>query len=175
MTADTSGIHAEHPFTDPPEERDPVRQFRGRLVAPVTIVTAGRPGAPVGMTISSLMVAEGLPARTFFLVGSATDLYEAIEDTGRFVVHALEDRHREASDVFAGIRPSPGGMFAGVDHVDGDYGPELTDAKSRLYCRFAGGSETTFHVLATGLVERVEVADLADPLAYFRGRYRRLD
>ncbi len=174
MTADRSGIHDEHPFADPPEERDPVRQFRGRLVAPVTIVTAGGPGARVGMTVSSLMVAEGLPARAYFLVGSATDLYDAIVASRRFVVHALGAGHREVSDVFAGLRPSPGGMFAGLDVVDGPYGPELAGIPNRLYCKYAGGDEATFHVLATGVVERVEVADLPDPLVYYRGRYRKL-
>ncbi len=174
MTADRSGIYADHPFADPPEERDPVRQFRGRLVAPVTIVTAGGPGERVGMTVSSLMVAEGLPARAYFLVGSATDLFEAIEKTRRFVVHALEARHREISDVFAGLRPSPGGMFAGVEAADGPYGPELGGLPNRLYCKYVGGEESTFHVLATGVVERVEVDDLAEPLVYFRGRYRTL-
>ncbi len=174
MTADRSGIHDEHPFVDPPEERDPVRQFRGRLVAPVTIVTAGSPGERVGMTVSSLMVAEGLPARAYFLVGSDTELYEAIVSTRRFVVHALEQHHREASDVFAGLRPSPGGMFTGRDVVDGPYGPELPGMPNRLYCKYVAGDEATFHVLATGVVERVEVADLAEPLVYFRGRYRTL-
>ncbi len=173
--SDRSGIHDEHPFATPPDERDPVRQFRGRLVAPVTVVTAGPPEERVGMTISSLMVAEGEPSRAYFLIGSATDLFYAIEETGRFVVHVLDESQREMSDVFAGLRPAPGGMFTGLDVDDGPYGPEIAAAPTRLYCIYAGGDEATFHVLATGIVERVEVADLPEPLVYFRGRYRRLE
>ena len=31
-------IHEEHPFATPAELRDPVRQLRGRLAVPVTII-----------------------------------------------------------------------------------------------------------------------------------------
>ncbi|HLA66452.1 MAG TPA: flavin reductase, partial [Acidimicrobiia bacterium] len=71
-------IHDEHPFTDPEGVRDPVRRFRGRLVAPVTIVTAGAPADRTGLTVSSIIVAEGDPSRIYFLCGTGTDLWEAI-------------------------------------------------------------------------------------------------
>ena len=167
-------IHEEHPFATPPQDRDPVRRFRGRLAAPVTVITSGAADARTGLTVSSLMIAEGEPARVYFLVGPATDLYDAIRVTGRFVVHVLEDRHRELSDRFAGLRPSPGGLFAGLDVVDGAYGPELPELGSRLYCRHESETECTMHVLEAGIVEDTVIDELDDPLVYFRGRYRRL-
>ncbi|HUF15041.1 MAG TPA: flavin reductase, partial [Acidimicrobiia bacterium] len=54
-------IHNEHPFTPGPEERDPVRRLRGRLAAPVTIVTSGAGDHRAGLTVSSLFVVEGNP------------------------------------------------------------------------------------------------------------------
>lgn len=172
----TGGIHEEHPFATPAEDRDPVRRFRGRLVAPVTIVTSGAPDARVGMSVSSLMVAEGLPGRAYFLVGATTDLFYALTETERFVIHALESSHRELSDRFAGIRPSPGGMFADLPVTDGEYGPEIDLLPNRLYCRYVGGDESsTYHVLAAGIIDDVAVRDMTDPLVYFRGRYRHLD
>lgn len=168
-------IHDEHPFATPPEDREPARQLRGRLVAPVTIVTAGGPGARAGLTISSLIAAEGEPAHVFFLVGTDTDFYDVMEATGRFVVHVLSDADRDAADVFAGLRPSPGGVFAGLEVVDGDYGPELQRFATRAYCRFDGGTRETYHLLARGAIDRIELSDLADPLSYFRGAYRHLD
>ena len=167
-------IHEEHPFATPVEDRDPIRRFRGRLAAPVTVITAGDPATRTGLTVSSLVVAEGDPARVYFLLGQATDLYDAIRDTGRFVVHILEDGDRELGDRFAGLRPSPGGLFAGLDVVDGDYGPELPALGSRLYCRHESEVECTVHVLEAGIVEETAVHDLEAPLVYFRGRYRRL-
>ncbi len=167
-------IHEEHPFATPAEDRDPVRRFRGRLAAPVTVITAGGPEARTGLTISSLVVAEGDPAHVFFLIGPDADLFDAINETGTFVVHILEDRHRHLGDRFAGLRPSPGGLFAGLDVVDGRYGPELADLATRLYCRHESGTEYTVHVLESGIVEESAVHELVEPLVYFRGRYRRL-
>ena len=167
-------IHEEHPFATPVEDRDPVRRFRGRLAAPVTVITAGEAGARTGLTVSSLVVAEGEPARVYFLLGQATDLYDAIRDTGRFVVHVLEDDHRELGDRFAGLRPSPGGLFAGLEVVDGAYGPELPELGSRLLCCHESEAECMVHVLEAGIIEETVVHELGDPLVYFRGRYRRL-
>jgi 3-hydroxy-9,10-secoandrosta-1,3,5(10)-triene-9,17-dione monooxygenase reductase component len=172
---DQGGIHDENPFQTPINERDPVRRLRGRLAAPVTIVTAGGPEHRAGLTVSSLMVAEGDPARLYFLVGSTTDLYYAIEETGRFVVHICEQRHRDVSDVFAGLRPSPGGAFAGLDVEDGPWGPVIGSLPNRAYCTFDGGDEETYSVVADGIIDRLDLDELDDPLVYFRGRYRDLE
>ena len=167
-------IHSEHPFVPPPAERDPIRRFRGRLVAPVTIVTAGRPERRTGLTISSLVVAEGEPGRLFFLVGPATDLFAAIEETGRFAVHVAGREHRQLADRFAGTRPSPGGLFAGLDYTDGVWGPLLAGFGTTALCRLETVTETAYHMLVEAVVEHLEVHELAEPLAYFRGSYRRL-
>jgi len=168
-------IHDENPFVLPPEEREPVRRLRGRLVAPVTIVTAGGADQRAGLTVSSLMAAEGEPSHVFFLVGTDTEFYDAMERTERFVVHVLGADDRELADVFAGLRPSPGGPFAGLDLVDGDYGPELARFGTKAYCAFEGGTAEAYHLLARGAIERIDVDDLTDPLSYFRGAYRRLE
>ncbi len=175
MTDSSQGaIHDEHPFATPPNQRDPIRQFRGRLAAPVTVVTAGTGVDRAALTVSSLMVAEGDPPRVHFLLGTTTDLYDVLEDSKRFVVHVLEVPHQLAADRFAGLAPSPGGPFAGLDVIDGEYGPEIAAFPSRAYCRYEGGPEGTYHVLASGVVDRVDLHELSDPLLYFRGAYRAL-
>lgn len=168
-------IHEDHPFRTPEELRDPVRQFRGRLAAPVTIVTAGTAETPAGLTVSSLMVAEGDPARLYVLVGPTTDLYEAIMDTGRFVVHVLRGDDRRWADVFAGLRPSPGGVFSGLDVSETAWGPTITSIGDRAFCTLNHFEEESFVAILTSTVDDVTVADLADPLVYFRGGYRGLD
>jgi len=167
----TGEIHDEHPFATPLELRDPVRRFRGRLAAPVTIVTAGAGASRTGLTVSSLLVAEGEPSHVHLLVGTATDLWYAIEDSGRFIVHILEGGFRELSDRFAGIRPSPGGLFTGIGVEDTEYGPEITALRSRAYCRYVGHRPDALHALVHGRVESVVLHDLREPLQYFRGEY----
>ena len=164
-----------NPFATPPGERDPVRRLRGRLAAPVTIVTAGEEDDRTGLTIASIVVAEGEPGLVYFLLGSATDLFYAIERTGRFIVHVCSVEHRQMSDVFAGLRPSPGGMFAGSRVAQSDYGPELEDIGTRAYCSGARAREESYSTLISGSIDRVEPGPLDEPLAYFRGAYRTLE
>lgn len=168
-------IHDDHPFQDAPADRDPVRQFRGRLVAPVTVVTAGEEGSEAGLTVSSLMVAEGEPASVITLIGTNTDLWEAVAASRRFVVHILGDSQRDDASAFAGIRPRPGGVFTGVEIEHSEWGPVLTDAANRVFCSLASSIELPFHHLVHGEIDKVEVADLNDPAVYFRGVYRRLE
>ncbi|MGH2695197.1 MAG: flavin reductase family protein [Actinomycetota bacterium] len=167
-------IHKEHPFHTPPELREPVRRLRGRLASPVTIWTSGREGAYAGLTVSSIVVAEGEPSRLVGLVGPLTDLWDALEATAAFVVHLLPENERALADRFAGQRPSPGGLFAGLAVTASEWGPVLTDLTDRAYCRMTGWTEPGFQRLVSGVIERIELAELDDPLVYFRGRYRRL-
>ncbi len=168
-------IHDDHPFQTPPADRDPVRQFRGRLVAPVTVVTAGEKGTEAALTVSSLMVAEGEPSSVIALIGTSTDLWEAIDASRRFVVHILGSASRGDADAFAGFRPRPGGVFSGVAVEHGEWGPVLVDSPNRIFCGLASSIELPFHHLVEGKIEKVEVADLDDPAVYFRGEYRHLE
>ena len=171
---DNGGVHDDHPFETPPDQRDPARRFRGRLATPVTVVTSGSGDHVTGLTVSSLVVAEGDPSRIYFLLGSTTDLFYGLEETGKFVVHVLEEGDQAIADVFAGLRPSPGGRFADLNVEQSEWGPVLSDVKTRAYCTFEGGDEETFFIVAEGRVDKLELSDIEEPLVYFRGRYRKL-
>ncbi|HKZ30182.1 MAG TPA: flavin reductase family protein [Acidimicrobiia bacterium] len=167
-------IHDEHPFAAPPDLRDPTRQLRGRLASGITVLTAGGPGNRAGLTVSSLLIAEGEPSRVVALIGEATDLWFAIEQSGAWVLHLLGEGDRQLSDRFAGLRPSPGGMFAGLEVEDTPWGPTMSLHGTRAYCRLERSVETGFHRLVTGVIDQIDLDDVADPLVYYRGRYRHL-
>ncbi len=168
-------IHDEHPFRTPRELRDPVRQLRGRLAAPVTILTAGTQSARTGLTVSSLVVAEGDPALVYCLLGSPTDLLDVVEETGRFVVHVCGRHHREVADVFAGLRPSPGGLFAGRTVTETAHGPVLEGFGSYALCSLDSVREESFSVLVAAQIDDIVLDELTEPLLYFRGAYRILE
>ena len=171
----TGEIHEDvDPFATPEDDRDPERRFRGRLAAPVTVITAGDGTDRAGMTVSSIVVSEGEPGKVHFLAAPTVDLLDAVDRTCRFVVHILATRHREISEIFAERRPSPGGPFAGVDYEDGQWGPVLTDVADRAYCSAATASAEGYSMLVSADIDRIETADLDDPLLYFRGRYRQI-
>lgn len=167
-------IHNEHPFAPGPEERDRPRRFRGRLAAGVTIVTSGGPDDRTGLTVSSLLLIEGDPATIQLVVGPTAELWDVVARTGRFVVHVCHGGQHALADTFAGLRPSPGGVFATVDVEDTEWGPVIHGIEDLAYCSVVDRAEVGYSGLLTGSVDEVTLSDLADPLVYFRGSYRRL-
>jgi flavin reductase (DIM6/NTAB) family NADH-FMN oxidoreductase RutF len=167
-------IHDENPFIEEPERRDPVRRFRGRLTAPVTIVTSGSGERRTGLTVSSLLVIDGDPGFVEMVVGPTSDLWHTIVESGRFVVHICHREDRHLSEVFAGLRPFPGGVFAGVDITDSGYGPIIDRLASRAYCRLVDQHELAYEGLVRGEIDEVTAGDITDPLVYFRGGYHSL-
>lgn len=165
-------IHGDNPFAQ--SEDSPVRRFRGRLASPVTIITAGDEATRTGLTVSSLMVVEGQPPMIHAVVTPGSDLYDVAADSGRFVVHICDRSSSGLADVFAGIRPNPGGLFSGTATDQTDFGPVLADLPNRLFCRTASTTEAGWSGLMVGQIDRVEVTGLDDPLVYFRGGYRGL-
>lgn len=144
------------------------------MSAPVTVFTSVDGGDRTGLTVSSLLVIEGEPGRVEAVIGPTTDLWDAVADTGRFVVHVCGERHRHLAEVFAGLRPSPGGTFAGLSVTDSEWGPVIDDVADRAFCSFESRREVGHTGLVTGQIDRVEVGDFTNPLAYFRGSYRTL-
>jgi flavin reductase (DIM6/NTAB) family NADH-FMN oxidoreductase RutF len=163
-----------NPFAPPIEEREPLRRFRGRLAAPVTIVTAGSRSRRAGLTVSSLFVIEGEPGRIHLVVGPVSDLWDVAEETGHCVVHIAHGRHRGIADVFAGLRPSPGGPFAAVETTESEWGPVIADMPDRAYCRTLSLSELGWSGVIETEVERVELSEGSQPLIHHRGGYHGL-
>jgi hypothetical protein len=110
-------IHSEHPFRQPPDDRDPARRFRGRLASGVTIVTAGIESNRTGLTVSSLLVVEGDPALAHLVVGPTTDLWELAPETGlidRVEVTDLLDPMVHYRSGYRRLSPSDGPLKCSV-------------------------------------------------------------
>lgn len=167
-------IHSEHPFRPAPEDRDQARRFRGRLAAGVSIVTAGPESKRTGLTVSSVLVIEGDPPIAELVVGPTTDLWATVKETGRFVIHVCRYDDNKLADVFAGLAPSPGGLFTGTSIDQTEWGPVLADLRDRAYCSYQSAREAGWSGVISGLIDRVEISELTDPMIHFRSGYRRL-
>ena len=104
-------IHSGHPFLEPPADRDPVRRLRGRLGGAVSLWATGSEDARAALTVSSVLVAAGEPARLLGLIDPDSDLATTVASTGTAVVALLQWPHRDLADAFAGVAPAPGGAF----------------------------------------------------------------
>jgi len=170
---DSSGgrIHSSHPFATPDPEKSVVRRLRGRLAAPVTLWTA--PG-PAGLTVSSMLVADGEPGRVLGLIDDESDFWDAAEAAGRFAVIPLTPADRQPADRFAGLLPAPGGLFAGGGWTTTEYGPVPEGATTWAGCRLDSSRPCGWALLVEGVIETVEIGPAAEPLVHYRGSYRPL-
>lgn len=167
-------IHDTHPFADP--EPDPVRRFRGRLGGAVALVTSGDPsgsGERAGLTVTSLMVANGDPARVLLLVDPDSDLHDVLTETGRGVVQLLSWSHRDLAEAFAGTAPAPGGPWRMASFEDTAWGPRLAAAATWAGVRLESATTVGWSSLLTAAVEEVRVGDDDAPLVHRRGRWVR--
>ncbi|GAA0562946.1 hypothetical protein GCM10010172_52810 [Paractinoplanes ferrugineus] len=171
MTSDVPGgrIHLTDPFATPDEEKSAVRRLRGRLAAPVTLWTA--PG-PAGLTVSSMLVADGEPGRVLGLIDAESELWDAVEKSELFTVAPLSPADRQRADRFAGLMPAPGGLFAGDDWQQTEYGP----VRPGLWagCRLVEARPCGWALLIEGVIETITPVDPKPPLLHYRGRYREL-
>jgi flavin reductase (DIM6/NTAB) family NADH-FMN oxidoreductase RutF len=141
-------------------------------VAPVTAWLTGAvaPSAPlVGLTVSSLVVAPGSPARLAGLVSPATDLAEAVCAPGaRFVVHVLGPPHRRLARHFAGELPAPPADLAAVAS---DHGPVLAQVADRLACTTSTWRDFGWSVLVEAEVDEVALGPGGPALAWYHGNF----
>jgi len=162
-------IHDTHPFADP--SPDPVRRFRGRLGGAVALVTTGSSTDRAGLTVSSLLVANGAPARVLMLLDPDSDLAERLEESQRAVVQLLSWQHRDLAEAFAGTAPAPGGPWRLETFVDTEWGPRLGSVSTWAGVRVESAVEVGWSLLLTCVVEQVEVGADDEPLVHRRGRY----
>ncbi len=167
------GLSSEDPFATPLEDRRLDRRFRGRLVAPVTVWTAGSEDRRAGLTVSSVVVAEGDPAEVFGLLDPLSDLFDLLVERGSFVVHVLEAGDRRLAGMFAGAYPVD--PFEEIVTAVGDFGPVISGARHLLGCKLTGSEEVGFQMLVRGHIEELALGeDTGQPLVRYRGRYRKL-
>jgi flavin reductase (DIM6/NTAB) family NADH-FMN oxidoreductase RutF len=165
-------IHPDHPFL--PADRDPLRQMRGRLPSPVTVWTSGSGSGASGLTVSSLLVANGEPSHVLGLIDADSDFWTSAPET--VVVNVLGADHRYLADAFAGTAPAAGGPFTLGTWQDTEWGPALDDSAGWLGIRLVAEEPRTvgWGLLVEGVVEHVELG-AADALIHLRGRYLTAD
>ncbi|NYD42298.1 flavin reductase [Nocardioides panaciterrulae] len=166
-------IHSEHPFLDP--DPDPVRRFRGRLGGAVTLWTAADARGRAGLTVSSLMVAAGEPARVLALLDPDSDLAETLQRSERAVVSLLTWEQRGLADAFAGVAPAPGGAFRMAEFEDTAWGPRLVTDGSWAGVVLESTTEVGWSALVSCTVEHVEIGADEAALVHRRGRYARAE
>ena len=136
----------------------------------MSLWTAGDEGQRAGLTVSSLMVANGSPGRVLGLLDPDSTLSEVLEETGRGVVQLLQWPDRRLADAFGGVAPAPGGPFTLGTWTQTTHGPALAD-RTRALVDVESVTEVGWSVLVTATIREVTMVEDRHPLEHRRGRY----
>ena len=180
MSDETTGgasVRYGDPWASAPGARDPVRRLRGHLVLPVTVWTTGDVDeelAPVGLTVSSVLISQGAPPMLAGLISPASDFADVIgaSPSGRFAVQVLGSSHRRLAQHFAGELPAPEELLA---TRPSPYGPLLEAVADRLLCRLTNSTPFGWSLLVEAEVEETEVGEPGRGLAWYHGGYQVLE
>jgi flavin reductase (DIM6/NTAB) family NADH-FMN oxidoreductase RutF/DNA-binding GntR family transcriptional regulator len=163
-------------FTDVQgRDRLSAEEFRdviGRFASGVTVITTTLDGTPYGTTASAVSSLSLEPPMLLICMNKESSTGAAVAATRHFAVNILGEDEPDLAMHFASKSSD---KFATVAHAAGDLGdPLLERAMATLECRVTeevtGGTHTVF--LAE--VDRA-FARHGSPLAYFRGKFGRLE
>ena len=167
------GIHriGSDPNRPPVDDMDPVRRLRGQLNAPVTVwTTYADDRSQIGITVSSLLIAEGDTPSIMGLISPLSDFWDAVQVTKRFIVHVLSADQVDIAERFA-LR-YPGDLFEGLSTTRSDHGPLLEDVPTRAKCSVTAQLEAGWSTLLKGALEEATATeDPPLPLVHYRGHY----
>ena len=139
------------------------------MPAPVTVWASGVGEGRTGLTVSSLILANGEPAHVLGVIDPDSDWWGSAPHT--VAINLLGQEHRFLADAFAGTAPSPGGPFKLGSWTDTEWGPVLGESAGWLGVRLVEQTrEVGWGLLVEGIVEHVEIGE-ADALIHLRGRY----
>jgi flavin reductase (DIM6/NTAB) family NADH-FMN oxidoreductase RutF len=138
----------------------------------VTLWTSGADAGRAGLTVSSVLVADGEPAYVIGVIDALSDLADVLRSTEAAVVNILGWPHRQLADQFGYVAPAPGGPFRYAQWDSTEWGPALAGASAWAGCRLAAiPDELGWGLQVRMRIEHVEVGDDVAPLIHRRGRY----
>ena len=156
-----------------PIDLDSFRSALGSWASGVTIVTSRTGDLQHGMTASAFASVSAEPPQVLICANRESNTQSVIEKSGAFSVSILAQGQEELSNLFAD-KSREDIRFDGLDCPTGKTGcPRIPGALVHLDCTVAQAVEAGTHVIYVGLIEACDSAD-REPLAFFRGRYKRL-
>ena len=148
------------------------RDVIGHFASGVTIITAVHEGQRYGTTASAVSSLSLEPPMLLVCLNKTSTTGQAIGAAGRFAVNILREDQPDAAMQFA---MKGGDKFEGLKITEGISGaPLLEDALATCECRVVEDVTGGTHSVFLAEVDHAS-AQPGAPLAYFRGRFGRLE
>ena len=160
-------------------EIDPVIELRRsfvaamrRVVATVTIITAGDEAARAGMVATAVMSVSADPPSLAVGINREAGVWQAVKDTGRFSVNLLATHHAPLVHPFSGQLQGEERFQMGEWNTHASLTPYLADAVVSLFCRVDGALDYGTHTLFVGAVDDIRLnANANEPLLWRNGSF----
>lgn len=151
---------------------DEFREVMGHFASGVTVITTRVGDEPLGTTASAVSSLSLAPPMLLVCLNRDSVTGQGIQRSGAFGVNILRVGQEELARHFARKGEN---KFAAVPFALGGYGqPLLEDALAHLECRVTEEVAVATHSVFLAEVQTAG-ARAGTPLAYFRGRFGRLD
>ena len=148
------------------------REVISHFASGVTIVTTLHDERPFGTTASAITSLSLEPPMLLVCMNKQSETGRAVAASGRFAVNILGATHADLAERFA---RKGGDKFDGVPTSPGQWGEPLFDeAVATLECLVTEQTAVATHYVFFAEVVSA-TARGGDPLAYFKGRFGRLD
>lgn len=146
------------------------KQAMRRLASTITIITAGRGKARVGMAATAVTSVTADPPTILISVNRATSISPILETERMFCVNLLSGKHGDLVGVFGGAQKAAD-RFSFGSWTETSVGvPMLADASSAMLCRVAQSVIVGTHTLYIGEVVEIVNHAVIDPLVWFDGQ-----
>jgi flavin reductase len=155
-----------------PELTEGFRLAMRRLIATVTIITAGDAESRAGMIATAVMSVSADPPSLAVGVNRETGVWKSIRDTRRFSVNLLSTHHAGLVFPFSGQLQGEERFTLGKWHTHVSLTPYLADAVVSLFCRVDGELDYGTHTIFVGAVEEIRMREEgAEPLLWRNGSF----
>lgn len=136
---------------DPTDDARAFRDALGSFATGVTVVTAGTPAGPVGITANSFASVSLDPPLVLWSPAKASSRYAIFRDAARFSIHVMGAHQQAVCDGFTRDRAAFGGLAWRWD----DRGvPVIEDCLARFDCTRAALHDAGDHAIVVGRVTR---------------------
>ena len=151
------------------------RDVCGNFATGVSVVTMVGDEGPRGLTANAISALSLDPTLFLVCVDLGATSYPVIDQAGKFAINLLADDQEDVSNFFAGTTP-PDNPMGDNEYRMSDLGsPLIEGALAWLDCRTHSILDGGDHKIFVGEVASCEIVRPdADPLLFFRGRYRRI-
>lgn len=144
------------------------KQALGRFVSGVTVVAVEFGGQVHGMTASAFLSVSLDPPLVLVSVARSAKMHALMPAAGRFAVSILSAGQQALSSHFAGYGDAEVSWERGAAES-----PVVLGCLGWVDCLLDAAHDAGDHTLYLGRVQRVGWAE-AEPLTYYRGKYRGL-